>query len=110
MAVKDIHVDLIKSMSFTPLGTGGEYAHKLNINELPSHNHMQTFPDGTTPNQNFNVLRLKKENGTQSGGTSYSDWSETGLGDAVCTSRTGNDISHNNIMPYIVSFFWKRIK
>ena len=97
-------------MSFTPLGTGGEYAHKLNINELPSHNHIQTVPDSTTPNQNFNVLRLKEENGTQPGGTCAFDWVGTGLGNAVCTGWTGNDISHNNIMPYIVTSFWKRIK
>lgn len=97
-------------MSFTPLGTGGEYTHKLNINELPSHDHIQNVPDPTTPNQNINVLKLKKENGTQCGGTLAVKWVETGLENAVCTGFTGNNISHNNIMPYIVSFFWKRIK
>ena len=96
-------------MSFTPLGTGGEYAHKLNINELPSHNHIQTLPDASMPNQNANILRLKKENGTQSGGTCAFDWVGTGLGEEACTNTTGDDIPHNNIMPYIVTFFWKRI-
>lgn len=96
-------------MSFTTNSTGGEYTHKLNINELPSHNHAQTAPDCTEPNQNANILRLKEENGTQFGGTCAFDWCETGLGKAACTNYTGDDIPHNNIMPYIVTFFWKRI-
>ena len=84
--------------------------HKLTTNEIPSHNHAQKVPDNSFPNQIANFLKLKKENGTQNGGTFFADWKSTGLGDTVYTSFSGNGQSHNNIMPYVVCyFFWARI-
>ena len=95
-------------LSFTSKNTGGEYVHKLTISEMPSHRHFQKVPDGSEPNQNQNWLKVKKENGTESGGFFAADWASTGLGDSVNTSYSGDGQSHNNIMPYIVCYFWIR--
>ena len=74
---------------------GGEKTHKLTINEMPSHTHSTavTYPyvaggnHTCTPNSNMDRT-----------GTAW---------DVV--DKTGGDESHNNLQPYIVMAFWKRI-
>lgn len=77
--------------------TGGEKEHILTINEMPNHNHPQSLNGGSSAN---------------SSKAAY-DWS-------IPTNRyeySGSDLSisvggnqpHNNLQPYQVVAFWKRI-
>ena len=85
--------------------TGGEYNHTLTVNEMPSHNHVQTSQvsnGGITPVVNRNVSG--GSNGDDS--KAQSTWL-TGKA-PITTFNTGGSQSHNNIQPYITVFMWKR--
>lgn len=72
----------------------GEYSHQLNIAELPSHRHAIGVDSETI---------IYK-------GTSSDDVGEgSNPSDARPTLSTGGNVPHNNIMPYIVVFKWKRV-
>lgn len=81
-------------MSFTSLATGGEYKHKLTVDELASHSHQTTYEYATN---------LKATNGGGSGWTRFT----AGTGNRGVNATGGNQ-SHNNIPPYIVTYFWRR--
>lgn len=84
------------SMSFTANSTGGEYKHKLTVEEMPSHKHRQHVAAST---------------GNESGYQRY-DFNGEGnanLYDAMHDTRSqGGDTPHNNVQPYITVYFWKR--
>ena len=85
------------SMSFTTDSHGGEYKHLLTIDEMPSHSHNITLPVST--------------NWSGNGGSAYQLNNTTT--DNITTNyikTTGNSNSHNNVQPYIVVFFWRRLK
>lgn len=80
---------------FNSEGTGGQYRHKLTIEEMPSHYHTQ---------------RIQNASGYSGGDgqTSGDGWG----GDyhyANETSNTGGDQLHNNMPPYFGVYMWKRI-
>lgn len=83
--------------------TGGEEAHKLAIDELPSHNHGNIYVTGIP-------LTINSTGG--SGAINL----QTGSGGArpqenpVYTSGVGKNIAHNNMPPYLTVYMWKRIK
>ena len=86
------------SMAFTTESTGGEYKHKLTVDEMPSHRHGTPRPEyyASITNTNTGYGALKTSNpviGIQSG---------------FGTSNIGEDQSHNNVQPYIVVYFWRR--
>lgn len=86
------------SMSFTARTTGGEYTHKLTAAEMPSHIHdIHSKWDGSKENNilNWAVPMVAT--------TVYSDggWLQDGL-------PTGGNQHHNNIQPYVTTYFWKR--
>lgn len=86
------------SMTFTTESTGGEYKHKLTVDEMPNHNHGTPRPEyyASITNTNTGYGALKTSNpviGIQSG---------------FGTSNIGGDQSHNNVQPYIVVYFWRR--
>jgi microcystin-dependent protein len=89
-----------QSMSFTSLSTGGEYAHKLNINELAPHDH--AFPDGTTSKDSPFVWNTAPNTGNDHLFKS-NQWTSL-------TGKTGTGYAHNNVQPYITVTFWKRVK
>ena len=73
--------------------TGGESAHKLTIDEMPSHTH--------------NVGGTYYP--TQNGGSGYSLGLQSATDGAVSTSMsTGGGQSHNNMPPYLAVYMWKR--
>ena len=83
------------SMSFTSGSTGGEYEHKLTINEMPSHNHKLHARGGPTA-QTSSPFAANKP--ITQGSNSY----------GFDVSNTGGSLAHNNIQPYITVYFWKR--
>lgn len=74
------------SMSFTSSATGGEYSHKLTLEELPN--------------------AIWQSSTDQTGGIkiSFNHGSEFG----ASTLAKNFDKPHNNIQPYIVVYFWRR--
>lgn len=77
---------------FNSIGkTGGEKTHTLTINEMPSHKHNMHY--GTTAGGD---------------GTGYIYSNSVGTGPAAMDAE-GGDKAHNNVPPYIVMAFWKRV-
>lgn len=71
--------------------TGGEAAHTLTIDEMPSHNH-----------------GFKRTTSTTASGSTWARISSTG--DAVndIITNTGGGHAHNNMPPYLAVYMWKR--
>lgn len=84
-----------ESYNFQPGAVGGEYSHKLTINEMPRHNHAQSLND----------------NGSGSGWAGY-DWRITDTSRDYSGSDlaqyTGGDGYHNNLPKFFVVNIWKR--
>lgn len=74
-------------MSFTANNTGGEYSHKLTVNELP------------------NTI-WQSSGAIQTGGLKLAF--DAGKNFGINTLATNFDQPHNNIQPYIVVYFWRR--
>lgn len=79
-------------MSFTTNSAGGEYKHKLTVDEIPSHNHRYYSP-------------VVQKVAASSSGSTYGNYNKQYL---IGTDYAGGDASHNNIQPYITVHFWKR--
>lgn len=85
-------------MSFATGKTGGEYYHALSVSELAQHTHI--FPDGTVMD---GAPQWRYAPNTGNHHAAYSNqWTSN-------TGETGGGNAHNNIQPYIVTYFWKRI-
>lgn len=83
---------------FNEIGkTGGEKTHTLTVNEMPSHKHNVSF--STVLGNAEQRLALGANSGTT--GT-------TGVYGTPTVNAGGNQ-PHNNLQPYIVMAFWKRI-
>lgn len=82
-------------MSFTANSTGGEYAHKLTVDEIPSHRHEWGRPPMRTVEFKSGTAVYGTKDGVYNIITDY-------------TSHIGGDESHNNIQPYITVYFWRR--
>lgn len=80
------------SMTFTANATGGEYKHKLTVDEIPSHSHKYYSPI------------VQKVTAT-SGGETYGNYNKSYL---IESSGTGGNGYHNNVQPYITVYFWER--
>lgn len=75
------------SMTFTASDSGGEYKHKLTINEMPN-----------------GIWHSNGDNQTGGLKLAFSQGSNFGIN----TLATNFDQPHNNIQPYIVVYFWRR--
>ena len=74
--------------------TGGEKTHKLTIDEMPKHRH--TISAGTNATTDANYDRVA---------SAYAGGNPKNLN----TSETGGTQPHNNLQPYQVVAYWKRI-
>lgn len=74
---------------------GGEYYHTLISGEMPQHTHTyDVFPTvKLAKGTNYTALKYCKESSRSSKNT----------------GEAGNNQAHNNIQPYIVVYFWKRV-
>lgn len=102
-----------ESVSFTAGNTGGEYKHKLTKDELPEHAHAENINGKGNDNwdNKFGSMVSRPNPGTgDTAGYSVdisSNWNTTGH--PVMTDETGGNQAHNNMQPYLVVHFWKRI-
>lgn len=85
-----------KQMTFTAGATGGEYSHQLSIDELPSHTHKFTYRGG---NYQDVSAPFKDNKPMTQGSNSY----------GKDTLATGGNQAHNNMMPYIGGYIWRRV-
>lgn len=79
---------------FVVNATGGEYKHKLVIDEIPSHNHKYYSP-------------IAQEVSPTSGTSTYGNYNKDYK---IDSDSVGGDGYHNNMQPYITVYFWKRVK
>ena len=76
---------------FNTIGkTGGEKKHTLTIDEMPSHAHTSKYSGSAGTSVGITAM------GTQ-------------LGTSTLIDNTGGGQSHNNLQPYQVVAYWKRI-
>ena len=93
-------------MSFTPNSTGGEFKHKLVLKEMPNHTHyiLDRLSDG---NRGFSGDPGDKSPYTRA--TERADRTKRYWWGTTYPSG-GGDKAHNNVQPYIVTYFWRRTK
>lgn len=96
------------SMSFDTYTVGGEYRHKLTIDELPSHAHKPHDWDVITAQGGntgfYNMTYLGDNNRTGVFNPFINDYDKNRYG-----SYVGNNEPHYNVPPYVVTYFWRRI-
>ena len=100
-----------KCMSFAPNQTGGEYEHQLTVQELPEHKHYEKLmAKGYSGWEKLTIKRHGLIFDYNSVNYSYPDTTINAIEVEAYTntSPTGGSASHNNIQPYITTFFWKR--
>lgn len=85
--------DGTNTQAFEANATGGEYKHKLVIDEIPSHNHKYYSPI---------VQEVLNSSKTSTYGNYNKDYK-------IDSDSVGGDGYHNNIQPYITVYFWKRM-
>lgn len=101
------------SMSFTTNNTGGEYKHQLSYYEMPSHVHNEyAMVEGYTGWDTFTPLPYSML--FRFGGGDYrenvSQCHAARVPLNTFTSSEGGSQSHNNVQPYIVTYFWRRTR
>ena len=90
---------------FNTIGnTGGEKNHILTIEEMPSHNH--DMKDNTYGGY-VNALGIKSDGG--GGSRKLPSFAQTDTHSLYIPDYTGGSKAHNNMPPYQVVAYWKRI-
>ena len=102
----------------------GEYKHKLSVSEMPSHRHGTNDGwDGYSAidyrigkSIKFTTLMTNKNISTDSiyqndsTVTNSVGGSQSHNVNSIHTNGSGGNIPHNNVQPYLVVFFWRRVK
>lgn len=82
--------------------TGGEEAHTLTVDEMPSHTHI-TSAIGNRP------TKFTPTTATLGAQNNYLTWTaDSDATSEILNSTTGNSVSHNNMPPYTSAYCWKR--
>lgn len=100
------------SMSFTTNNTGGEYKHQLSYYEMPGHSHNEyVMVEGYSDWPSFTPLSYSMlfnwEKGEYRGDATV--YHAARVPANTSTSTEGGSQTHNNVQPYIVTYFWRRI-
>lgn len=93
------------SISFTSNSTGGEFKHKLVLEEIPNHTHyiLDQLADGNIGISGDPGGKSPYTRATERADRTKKYWWGT-------TYPSGGDKAHNNVQPYIVTYFWRRTK
>ena len=109
---------------FNTIGkTGGEKTHTLTVEEMPSHTHTFTGSSSSISGNayaNNQMLYIKATNGSQSTKRTFQTDQESSTSNLPVTltgtvtpkgsnENTGGGQAHNNLPPYQVVAYWKRI-
>lgn len=95
------------AMQFEANTVGGEYNHKLTIEEMPNHRHAyDSGGSALTVMTNTPLSSMAKNEGFSHASNGWWNGHNKNVSD-IATS--GGDSAHNNIQPYIVTYMWKRI-
>ena len=98
--------------------TGGEKTHALTVSEIPSHNHTNTVSNsGTHTHNTWGTYQIAHASGsvrsTVTGSADEGRSNPTDLNGnhnhTVTINNTGGGQAHNNMSPYKVVAYWKRI-
>ena len=79
--------------------TGGEKAHTLTTDEMPSHGHQIDLVVNPNTGSRYG-------NGYFASGGGNAAWANATV--AIITNNSGSDGAHNNLQPYITCYMWKR--
>lgn len=94
-----VGVDTSQTEFNTVNKTGGEKTHTLNINEMPSHNHIERYG------------KMSWVDVSGEGNSAYGNLPvyNTGINAKEnITAKTGNSQAHNNLQPYFTCYIWCR--
>ncbi len=100
----DINNETVK---FVENSIGGEYNHKLTVEEMPSHTHAMRR-GGSALCIGGSISGVPNSNGF-----SYANNAGWWFGhnkDVDSIASSGGSNSHNNMPPYIVTYMWKRVQ
>lgn len=95
--------DTSSSKSFVGGETGGEYNHKVTIQELPAHTHViyQSY---------IRTIVTTNRSGTSTTSSVRSQGGSRTVSSVLQNfSTSGGDQPHNNLQPYITAYIWKRV-
>lgn len=96
--------------SYTAGTTGGEVTHKLTMDEIPSHNHVERMPVygesdwGEVTATDYSAALPTSAMFSPGNKTRYTDVASFG----TQTSYEGKSAAHNNMPPYLAVYMWQR--
>lgn len=101
------------SMSFATDSSGGEYKHKLLEIEIPKHHHSESlmvkgYPEW--PVQTTDWYGVMIDYSTKNYVAPQQEVHATSASAFTYTGWAGDNVHHNNVQPYIVTYFWRRTK
>ena len=82
--------------------SGGEYYHKLTVNEMPNHGHEIKMTHG----EDFVIPNKWGTGGACTDPKTQGHW----FTQSIYAASVGGNGNHNNIQPYITCYMWKRTK
>lgn len=98
-------------MSFTADSSGGEYKHKLLEIEMPRHHHsVRLMVKGYAgwEERTIDSFGVMIDRSTKNYVTPNEKVNATDASAFVYTGWAGDSVHHNNVQPYITTFFWRR--